>query len=319
MATVTGRSQNSGILLDAGTGELEVLVLDIDGDRYGVNVAKVREVLEIDTVTSLPNSHPAVEGVVHIRGQVVELVNLRAFLNGSGAENQPRPTDKMLVMEFNQEHIAFRVGGVDRIIRTAWTNVQPMPQLSRERVPVTAIVQLNNRMVLMLDYESIGASIGMCRSGMQQQADQIQQQQHDSNIEQLPVIFAEDSQMVSEMITDSLHQAGFQNVRGFPDGQACWDYLQEVLTHTESEDYTRHVAALISDIEMPRMDGLTLTRRVREHNRLNKLPVVLFSSIVSKDNEKKGLQVGADAQVCKPRHADLVSTLRRVLSERHAG
>ncbi len=307
---------DSRILLDAGTNELEILVLHVGDMRCGVNVAKVREVLEVDRVTRLPQSHPAVEGTVYIRGQVVELVNLQHFFDGVAVP--PAPADRMLVMEFNAKLLAFRVQGVDQILRLSWTSVQPVPVVGKHQAAVTAVVLHDNQLTLMLDFERIGASVGMCREQMREEHAQIVAQQSTAppNVLEQPIAFAEDSQMISAMLADAFAEAGFLHVRGFVDGQDAWQFLTAAAAESAGPLSDR-VALLVTDVEMPRMDGLTLTRRIREHSGLKELPVVVFSSIVSKDNQKKGQQVGASAQVAKPRYSELVQTVERLLSARN--
>ncbi len=302
---------DTGILLEAGTNELEILVLRAGDSLFGVNVAKVREVLKIDRPTRLPRSHPTVEGAVQIRGQLVELVNLVQFLFGGGEISRPRPTDKMVVMEFNQELIAFRVHDVEQILRTSWNTVRPMPQIRGHRAPVTSIVPRGGQLIQLLDFESIGADVGMSRHAAPSSRDVPVASRAD-----LPIVFAEDSPLVSEMLRDTLRQAGYRDITGFTDGRAAWDHLQRLAAAGPPEELCRRVGALVSDVEMPGMDGLALTRRIRESPQLAALPVILFSSIVSHDNAKKGQQVGADAQIAKPRYTEMAATLERVLAER---
>ncbi|MFO0899826.1 MAG: chemotaxis protein [Pirellulales bacterium] len=311
--TVIACGIDTGILLEAGTNELEILVLRAGDSLFGVNVAKVREVLTIDRPTRLPQSHAAVEGTVQIRGQVVELVNLVQFLFGVGEISRPRPTDKMVVMEFNQDLIAFRLNGVEQIFRTSWNTVQPMPHIRGHKAPVTGIVLREGRLIQMLDFESIGAQVGMSRHSVPKRDGSVPA----ASRAELPIVFAEDSPLVSEMLQDTLQQAGYKNITGFVDGQAAWNHLQQLAAAGPTEDLWRRVGVLVSDVEMPRMDGLTLTRRIRENPQLASLPVIIFSSIVSRDNAKKGQQVGADAQVAKPRYADLAQTLERLLAEKY--
>ncbi|MBX7164772.1 MAG: chemotaxis protein [Pirellulales bacterium] len=321
MTTATSKRSaiDTGILLEAGTNELEVLVLQLAGQRFGVNVAKVREVLPVGAITALPQSQHAVEGVVRIRDQVVEVVNLCRFLDGDVPAAEPQPTDRLLVLEFNREMLAFRVHAVERIHRISWTQMQPMPALKADHVPVTGVMRLDGRLVLMLDFETIGASIGMGRALMQAEHQQIQSVEHASDrVCDAPIVLAEDSQMITAMALDALQEAGFHHVQAFADGQAAWDHLATCAQRAAGGDASALVGAVISDIEMPRMDGLTLVRRIRETPALARVPVILFSSIVSRDNEKKGQQVGADAQVTKPRYSALVAQLRELIEQRGA-
>lgn len=303
----TKMTADAGILLEAGTNELEILVFFVRGRAYGVNVAKVREVLNIDTVTAIPHSHSAVEGMVRIRNEVVMLIDLGRFLHNDATE--PQPSQRLLLLEFNNQMLAFRVDAVDRIVRASWNQGTPLPDVRGMKSPVTSVVLLPDRMLLMLDFESIAAHVGV--AGTQHSLACHSTQDH--AVRSLPIVFAEDSRMISEMLKDELQAAGFTRLQGFPDGKAAWDYLESVVEGADQTKVRDLVAGIITDVEMPRMDGLTLTRRVREHALLKEVPVVIFSSLVSRDNEKKGKQVGASAQVAKPRYQELVLTLESCL------
>jgi two-component system, chemotaxis family, chemotaxis protein CheV len=303
----------SGILLEAGTNELEILVIRVGDWRLGVNVAKVREVLKCDRPTRIPQCHPAVEGSVRIREEVLPLVNLAKALSSAEEISKPTENDRMLVMEFNQQRLAFRVHEVDRIVRVSWSSVLGMPQLASGVVPVTGVIRLGERLVQLLDFETVGSSVGMGRLLADREAVEAAPAAPE-HLQSRPIVLAEDSVMVREMVKDTLAEAGYNNVFVFNDGAAAWEHLQKVAGSQTAASIREQVAVVITDVEMPRMDGLRLTRSIREHAVLSQVPVVIFSSIVSKDNEKKGCQVGATAQVTKPRYAELKETLAEVLA-----
>lgn len=307
---------DAGILLEAGTNELEILIVQVDDASYGVNVAKVREVLEAIPVTHLPLSHPSIEGTMAIRGDVVQVVNLATFLGADAEACQPRPGDKMLVMEFNQETIAFRVHNVETIMRTSWSSVQPMPQVEALKAPVTSIVPIQQRMILMLDFEAIGMSVGMSGQTLENDDDGNGSRPAEEILHG-PVAFAEDSRITHKLLEHELQLAGCPDHRGFQDGLEAWEHLSQLAESCTAETIHEKLVGIISDVEMPRMDGFTLTRNIREHPVLKNVPVVLFSSIVSQDNEKKGLQVGADAQIAKGNYRDLVRTLAQIIAEKN--
>jgi len=299
---------NTGILLEAGTNEAEILVFEVGGQTFGVNVAKVKEVLGITNVTGLPEGHPSIEGVVRIRQEVVSLIHLGHFLYGDVPEVASDESDCLLLLEFNQRPLAFRVNRVHRIYRVSWQATRPLPMTPGMSAPITSVVLIDGKLVQILDFETIGAEVsGICDEPIQS-----------SGVERIdapnvPVVFAEDSRMISEMIRDHLQDAGFTNFHGFVDGQAAWDYL-ETLAENETADTIRDkVGILITDIEMPRMDGFSLAKHVRMHPVLGSLPIIIFSSLVSRDNEKKGAQVGVDTQVPKPRYAELLEKTRQMV------
>ncbi|PQO29356.1 chemotaxis protein CheV [Bremerella cremea] len=300
---------NTGILLEAGTNEAEILVFEVAGQTFGVNVAKVKEVLGISNVTRLPEGHASIEGVVRIRQDVVTLIDLAHFLYGDVEEAQAKDNDCLLLLEFNQRPLAFRVHRVHRIYRVSWKATRPLPNTLGMNAPITSVVLIDGKLVQILDFESIGAEVAGITE--QQAADAAQIVKIEAP--DVPIVFAEDSRMISEMIRDHLQDAGFSNIHGFVDGLAAWEYLEKVAEAQTTEDIRDRVGIVITDIEMPRMDGFSLAKHVRMHPVLGQLPILIFSSLVSKDNQKKGAQVGVDAQVSKPRYAELVSTARQLL------
>ncbi|MEO2047363.1 MAG: chemotaxis protein [Pirellulales bacterium] len=301
--------EDTGILLDAGTNEAEILVFVVGNSRYGVNVAKVREVLTIEGVTKVSQSHPAVEGVVQIRDQVAPLVCLHRFLEGEDAP--PEADETMILLDFNNQMVAFRVKSVDRIFRVSWERTRPVPSLVGSNVPVTGIIELANTLVQILDFETITAVI---TDAINDSCNPDNQISVESNFANKPIVFVDDSMTISRMVLDSLRSYGFTNLKNFNDGLEAWTYLSQVAGATTSDQIRDQVAAIITDIEMPRMDGFSLTKKIRENSVLQDLPVILFSSIVSSDNEKKGRQVGASAQLTKPKYDELTKHLVDLLS-----
>jgi len=303
-------SVDSGILLEAGTNEAEVLVFRVGEKRFGVNVAKVREVLPIEEVTDIPKSHPAVDGLVSIRDAVVPLVNLERFLYDRQSSEETKEAESLVLLEFNLTQIAFRVQEIERIYRVSWKDTMPAPKLGKEATPVTSILRQKNGLIPLLDFESICANIGIV--GAHESLRNIPKSEEPSRARQ-PIVFADDSQLISEMIKDSLVEAGYTSLQGFADGEDAWAYLESLSEGSDAEAFRRKVACVITDIEMPRMDGLSFTKKIRQHPLMADLPVILFSSIASKDNEKKGDQVGATAQVTKPHYDSLVTTVGSLL------
>lgn len=308
----TAAGTGGGILLDAGTNELEMLVITLGGQNYGVNVAKVREVLDSVQPTKIPQTHEAVEGTFRIRDEVVPLVNLARVLDFDSADCQVGDDDRILIMEFNQQRVAFRVQGVNRILRMSWKDIRPMPRIGSASIPVTGVAVVEGALVQMLDFESITMKIGMIREIPRCQP---QSPDHKTDRHDVPIVFADDSTMIRTMIADALSEAGYQNVRGFSDGDEAWNYLQGLSGTADTNAPHEGVAVVITDVEMPRMDGLHLTHRIRQHTALRNVPVILFSSIVSRDNLKKGEQVGATAQVAKPHYDELMDKLDGLIRE----
>ncbi len=288
------------ILLESGTNELEILVFTLRGQRYGVNVAKVREVIEPVQITCLPETHEAVVGVFQLRDTVTPLVDLKVALKQTPTDAPT--TGKTIIMEFNDVRVGFLVDTVEQIYRVNWNDVSAMPDLDGVNdAPLTSIAHIKESMVLMLDFEQIVFNIGGIDL-FEEHASRMSSRENRSDIR---ILFAEDSRAMRALITTNLTKADYSNVTVCVDGQEAWDKLEEEVQKNGKVTYD----ILITDIEMPRIDGLHLTKKLKEHEKMKHLPVVIFSSLVSIDNEKKCASVGANAQITKPQLDQLVTLI----------
>ncbi len=297
----------TGILLESGTNELEVLVFGLGGQRFGVNVAKVREVIEPSPVTVLPEMHEKVMGMFRLRDSVIPLINLPKCLGTP--EPKSNTAGNTIVMEFNEYRVGFFVDEVNYIHRVNVSGIQSLPDLEGVRdAPVTYIVKIDEDLIPMIDFERIVFDI----SGFDMLAIDpatAEQKEHRSKIK---ILLAEDSHTMRRIIQENLGTAGYTDVTGCTDGLHAWETLEADLDEhggVTSFDF------LVSDIEMPKMDGLKLTRTLKEHQKLKHIPVVVCSSIASPDNEKKCKAVGADAQITKPQLNLLVDLVDKLLAE----
>jgi len=236
---------------------------------------------------------------------VVPLVNLKAYLQIEGGP-EDAADDSLVLLEFNRQHIAFRVQSVDRIQRVTWKDTHPAPQLGSTASPVTSIWRTDDFVVPLIDFETLTASIGIGSKstgiGSIPAGDSAERAQ-------VPIIFADDSALISEMIRDSLTAAGFNNLKGFGDGDELWSYLEDLTKTLSPEQVKEVVPCVVTDVEMPQMDGLSLTRRIRSTPATAHIPVIVYLSIASEDNMKKGEQVGATSQIAKPRYDHLVKAV----------
>lgn len=293
------------ILLESGTNELEVLVFHIDAQRYGVNVAKVREVIKPLDITSLPHTHAAVLGVFQLRNTVIPAINLKRCL---GKEPSVPPESKIIIMEFNDTRMGFLVDSVEQIYRVSWQDVASIPDLEGVNdAPLTSIAHIGDNIILMLDFEKLVFDIGGVDLFERNARNIVGNVARNDR----RLLLAEDSHIMRKLIKDNLHKAGYSNVTVCTDGQEAWDTLQQSVI----QDGQCPFDLIITDIEMPRIDGLYLTRRIREHPGLKDLPVVIFSSLVSADNQKKCESVGADAQITKPQLAKLVDLVDGLIAK----
>lgn len=293
------------ILLEAGTNEFEVLVFNLCGNWFGINVAKVREVILPVKVTESPGQPPSVLGMFNIRGKVLPLVDLEGHL-GLRNQRERNGQGRVIITEFNGQQTAFLVDTVDQIHRISWKRVKQAPQLDEhgECGSITGMIDLDGRLIQLLDFESITDEI------------RYQEKLHVDFVENtlevdraaMRVILAEDSTFVRRMIREIFEHSGYALFEAYSDGQEAWE---AILRH---QNQGNKIHGVVTDIEMPRMDGLALTRAIKSRPDMASVPVMLFSSLITPDNFKKGRQVGANAQVAKPDLPTMVGYVDRLVT-----
>lgn len=288
----------TNILLESGTNELEVLEFSVGGNFYGINVAKVKEILTMQPITPIPNSHPCIEGMFMPRGDIITVMNLFEIL---GFDHESSASDMLIVTNFNNLHIAFHVEQVMGIHRVSWKDiVKPDVTINTNGTGMaTGIIKNGEKLILILDFERIVEDICPETSLRVSEIDALGERQRS----EVPIVIAEDSPMLSAMIHDSLGKAGYTNLKLCNNGKEAWDMI---CTLKKNNGIQYGMKLLITDIEMPEMDGHRLLRLVREDEALKDVPVVIFSSLINEDMKRKGEQLGANAQVSKPEIGDLV-------------
>lgn len=296
------------ILLESGTNEMEIMEFKIYGESYGINVAKVREIMMSDTVKPIPHSHGCVEGIFKPRGIVLTVVDLPEYLTGNPTEKKPK--DLFIVTNFNKLHIAFRVQSVEGIQRISWKNIQkPDKTLSHgEEGIATGIAQCNGQLITILDFEKIVAEISPETGIQMSEIDALGYRENSDRT----ILFAEDSILLAKMVEESLKKAGYVNLRKFNNGQEAWDYLCSI---KDDSDLYEKVSLIITDIEMPEMDGHRLTKLVKDDPKLKQIPLIIFSSLINHEMEVKGKALGADEQLSKPEIGHLVSVIDHLLEK----
>ena len=298
-----------GILLESGTNEIEVMEFTIDGSLYGINVAKVKEILVSEPVKPMPHAHHAVEGIFKPRDMVLTVVDLPKYLTRvDGVKN---PKDLFIITEFNKMNIAFRVHTVVGISRISWRDIQkPDKTVSGgEEGVATGIAQCGGNLVTILDFEKIIAEIAPETSIQMSEIDALgHRDRSDASI-----LVAEDSVLLSKMIEEALHKSGYVKTKMFPNGQELWDYLSSI----RNDAYLDQMASLIiTDIEMPQMDGHRLTKLVKDDRILQRIPLVIFSSLITDEMRIKGKELGADEQMSKPEIGHLVYVIDQLLASK---
>ena len=309
MATVGNILLDKEILLESGTNELELLVFNVAQFTFGINVAKVREILPTMSIHKLPKAHASVRGVFQLRDQVVPCVSLIDHLGATPSEEQESEST-LILTDFNQQQTAFLVDQVERIHRISWKNILAVPNLpALRKTPVTAVARIDEQLVIMLDFEMIIDEVTdhMFRA-----------KSFDNPLglprEKLKILLADDSPSVREAVSTTLEESGYTQLTVFQNGAEAWDWITQTLDDTGSLQEVGDL--LICDIEMPQIDGFHLTKLIKEHPQLKSLPVLLYSSIATPDNHKKGAAVGADDQITKPELHRVVEIADRLISER---
>ncbi|MGE4213270.1 MAG: chemotaxis protein [Anaerotignaceae bacterium] len=302
------KTDKGGILLESGTNEMEIMEFKINGNLYGINVVKVREIMIAAPVTPMPHSHPVVEGMFKPRDQVLTVVNLPKYLYDDKAEVGEK--DLFIITNFNSMYIAFRVHSVEGIVRLSWEDIQkPDKTISKGQEGVaTGITQINGQLVTILDFEKIVAEISPSTGIQVADIEKMgERRQNDS-----PILIAEDSILLANIITESLHKAGFTNIIKFDNGQEAWNFLESI---KDEKNIKEKVSIIITDIEMPKMDGHRLTKLVKSDINLKKIPLIIFSSMINGEMYIKGKQLGADEQITKPEIHRLVEIIDYLLGK----
>lgn len=311
--TSTKQQNTRGILLEAGTNEFEILEYYLYDQSFGINVHKLREIVpyDPDELTRLPDCHSSLLGTVLLRGDTIPLIDLAIHL-GKGCkdgDDMSRGLDGVqkrnvvLVCEFNDEVVAFLVHGVDQIHRLSWSQVKPMDQFFDSYCPrFTGSVSIGDRDILIVDmehisYEIFGDGQHYADSGSDEDETTDERKQDRGEVK---LFFAEDSAIIRQGIMRVLQHAGYSRTECFGDGLACWHGVLQAKHDDELP------LLIVSDIEMPELDGLALCRRVKEDPALKKIKVVMYSSLINESTAHKCEEVGADDYTSKPDVAKVV-------------
>ncbi len=295
------------ILLESGTNEMEIMKFTINDGLYGINVAKVREIMVAGKAQSVPHSHNAVEGIFKPRETIFTVVDLPYYLTGEKAEHEEK--DLFVITNFNRINIAFRVHTVVGIQRLSWEDIEkPDSTISRgEEGIATGIAQIDDELIIILDFEKIVADISP-ETGIQAMSKQSFQNRTERGES---ILIAEDSMLLTRLIVDTLTKAGYTNVKQFNNGYELWSYINKI---KDFDNFSDLVRLIITDIEMPQMDGHKLTKLIKDTKEFRHIPVIIFSSLINMEMEIKGKELGANAQLSKPQIEKLIATMDELLT-----
>ena len=306
----------SNILLESGTNELEVVefVLQYPGKRdelvsqsFGINVAKVREIIRMPKLTHMPNLHQSVYGVFNLRNKIIPALDLCKYL--FNFENMDKDR-KMIIAEFNKIQAGFIVNDVRSIHRISWQEIESpdaLQSVDATNSSIIGFIKFDDRNILMLDVEQIVVDIDP--------ASALDFSKPQEKLDWKPkIVTAEDSVTIRKMINDRLRKSGF-DIISFNDGLEAWNYMEEISQRVSNgEKIDNLVNGIITDIEMPKMDGYSFTKNVKNDPNLENIPVIIFSSLITDDIRHKGKSVGADAQMSKPQIGDLMEILYELIN-----
>ena len=297
---------NKGILLESGTNELEIVEFEVANNKFGINVIKVKEIIQPMNVTFIPHAHPHVEGIIQLRGEVLPVVDMLRVLGIQNAERNPQ--QKYIVAEFNKQRVVFHVDNVTQIHRISWDQIEkPSDMYQGGASQVIGVVKYNNEMILLLDFERIMVDINPASSISVESVKKLGKRDRSEK----KIVIAEDSPLLRKLLFDTMSEAGYANVDFFENGRDAYEYL-EALAKAD-KNIENHVQLVVTDIEMPQMDGHHLTKKIKTHPDLQKLPVIIFSSLITDDLRHKGEEVGAEDQISKPEIAELILRMDQLM------
>ena len=292
---------DTNILLENGTNELEVLEFTLGGNSYGINVAKIKEIINYTEVTPVPNSHPSIEGIFMPRDTMITAIDLKNCLQKGTSTSE----GLFIITNFNQLDIAFHVDQVVGIHRVNWAEIiKPGSTVSNTDEGVaTGIIKIDGKLIIILDFEKIVTDISPETGLKVSDVDRLGERHERGNV---PLLVVEDSPLLNKLIVDCLQKAGYTNLIHVENGAAAWEIIQDCM---EKNTLNEHVQCVITDIEMPMMDGHRLTNLIKSNEVCQDIPVVIFSSLINNEMRIKGEALGANAQLTKPEIGSLIEVV----------
>lgn len=316
---MSANNRKEGILLESGTNEVEIIEFYVRGERYGVNVAKVKQIVPFApaALSAMPKSPAAFRGVYLHRDSTLPLIDL-----GEALRLKPLPNNEvsplLLICSFNMQTIAFGIDGVNRIHRLSWSSFTPLSHfLSESCDSIIGTVNIDGHEILIIDMEQIISEYdphtNAMYSGTMEAAGEVIT---DEDICNQAVFMAEDSTLIRAVLERDMKKAGFKNLHMFTNGQEAFDKISAIVRQCREENkpLTGLVDLVVTDIEMPLMDGLTLCRKIKKEFGLS-TPVLVYSSLINAEMERKCKQVGADAFFTKPNVNALMESIKTKIRE----
>lgn len=311
--------QKQEILLETGTNEMEIIEFYLGTQSFGINVHKLKEIITFDqdALTVIPGSGDGMLGTLLLRGSTIPLIDLKAHISQKEKDLKGEVRQVVLVCEFNDRVNGFKVDGVNQIHRVSWEDVQPMATfIDQYRPRFTGSVNIDGREILIIDLEHIVAEFD-AEANLDYEAElhaADMQEKLPHTRERMTLLLAEDSALIRNGIEKVLRGANYTDLTVFVDGQQCYDYIMTIKQRViDGEPLGDLLNLLITDIEMPKMDGLTLCKKVKDDPVLRDIKVIMFSSLINEQMVLKCDQVGADGYATKPQIPYLVEMMDKFL------
>jgi len=310
MSTGEPLEKQQSILLETGTNEVEIAELIVNNQSFGLNVAKVQQIVQISRsdITHLPTSHPSLLGTIIFRGRTIPLIDLKHVLFRKFMD--PEEVPLVLVTEFNETMIAFLVNGAEQIHRFTWDDLQPLSAFLRNNTShVTGTLTVKGKDILILDIEHLTAQILPEVSFKEIESDESGEDVREKR-QAVRVLYAEDSSFIRNSVARELKKHGYTTLHEVDNGKAAYTHILNLKEKAKKSDKSIEdlLDIVLTDIEMPQMDGLTLCRRIKKELGL-KLPVIVFSSLISDQMKHKCNEVGADAALSKPQVGEIIELM----------
>ena len=299
--------KNTEVKQEDDTGILELMEFTMAGNAFGINVAKVTEIMRRCPITPMTKSHPCIEGIFKPRDKIITVINLARYMEL--AENENPEQGMLMLTNFDNINAAFLVHTVEAMHRIKWSDVErPSAIIYGDKDSViTGTTKIENKIVTIVDFEKVLFDINP-ETGLQLSEIKVMGER---DLSEKPIVVVEDSVFLKKMILQALEMAGYTKIASFDNGQDAWEYLVRARNECLSDrsPIEKKVATIITDIEMPRMDGHHLTKLVKNDDVLRKIPVLVFSSLIDEAQQIHGEKIGVDAHLSKPQIGKLVSTL----------
>ncbi|MDX1458175.1 MAG: chemotaxis protein CheV [Marinobacter sp.] len=291
-----------------GQNRLELLLFRLRGRQiYGINVFKVKEVLQCPRLSSLPNSQPVVRGVAHIRGETIPIIDLGMAVRQPGIPSEELANSFVIITEYNRKTQGFLVAGVDRIVNMNWEEILPPPKGAGREVYLTAVTKIDDKLVEIIDVEKILSEVSPLREEV---ADEVLSKSRQDRGQLRPVLVVDDSSVARRQIERCLTAIGMDVVTR-NDGKQALDYLREITADGSSA--TDHLSMMISDVEMPEMDGYTLVTNCKNDPAISGLFIMLHTSLSGVFNRAMVQKVGADDFMAKFSPDELAERVMEVI------